>query len=89
MTPETGTATCDAILSAVEQCERARRWHRLTRSDVDVFSRRMERAVRAGESADARAYERQVAAANEACRAAWTAYRGSVARLTHLVAGRA
>lgn len=89
MTPAAGMAAYEAIVAASEECGRAQRWYRLTCSDADVFAHRMGRAVRAGESSDARAYARQVEAANTARRAAWTEYRRSVARLTRLVAGSA
>lgn len=82
------TPTIDAtVLDADRECQRAWQWHRLTCSDIDVFARRADRAVRAGEDADARAYERQAAAARDARRAAWTEYRRSVARLADLVGG--
>jgi len=76
----------DAIVVASEECERAWRWYRLTCSDADVFAHRMWRAVREGEGSDARAYARQVDAANDARRAAWTEYRRTFARLTRLAA---
>ena len=87
MTPVTGAATCVAILAAGEECDRTRRWYRLTCSDADVFERRAARAARAGETSVAREYERQVAAANEARRAAWAEYRRAVAGLVVLVSG--
>ena len=87
MSPVIGAVTAAAIDAADEECGRTRHWYRLTCSDIEVFTRRRERAVRAGEIADARAYERQVSAANEARRASWADYRRSVATLKRLFAG--
>ncbi len=86
MSAATGIVSDDAIVASSDECERAWRWYRLTCSDADVFAHRMWRAVREGESSDARAYARQVDAANDARRAAWAEYRRSIARLTRLVA---
>lgn len=86
MPAATGTVRGDAIVAASDECERAWRWYRLTCSDADVFAHRMWRAVREGESSDARDYARQVDAANDARRAAWAEYRRSIVRLTALVA---
>lgn len=87
MTVLIDAALLEAFLGADRECQAAWRWYRLTCSDIDVFTRRRDRAVRAGEVAEARDHERQVAAARRARGAAWTEYRRSVARLANLVGG--